>query len=333
MNIFFICFLITLTSFFVSYIYQSFASKKKILASINFRTLHAKETPKGGGIVLSSVFMISISIMIYLEILKDDVLLLVSLCSVLSSFVGFLDDLYDLKAAIKIVVQLAMAISILILIFPIYYLNSLYLLSALLLLCIFIVWVINSVNFMDGIDGLCSSIAICILTSASFGLHLSGYGFHYYLPFLITLSICIGFLIVNLSSKKLFMGDSGSLFLGYLLCFFALRSIMEGHLSFWFWSILFSFILTETTSTTIYRLFNLDNWHGAHRSHAYQNLARVLDNHKAVTGGVVAYHFFWLAPLSIASIVFSYFSLIYLILAILPVLVFNLKYGPRFSNS
>ena len=334
MSIYLICFLIFLFSLFGSYLYRDFASKNKIVALLNFRTLHQQETPKGGGIIISFVFVLSILIITYLQFLEDQIFLMVCLGAAISSLAGFVDDLYDLKPIFKVMIQSVMTVSILFLVSSLdYFVSGFYPFLLLFPLFIFLIWVINSVNFMDGIDGLCSSLTICILSTATYGMYLSGYDSNYYLPFIMLSSVCGGFLVINFSSKKLFMGDSGSLFLGYLLCAFSLRSIMEGHLSFWFWSILFSYILTETTSTTIYRIFNLKNWYGAHRSHAYQNLARVLDDHKFVTSSIIAYHFFWLAPLAIGSIVFPHLSFTYLVLAIFPVLVFNLVYGPRFSNS
>ena len=328
------CSVTFIASYLGSYVFQRFAYKNNIVAKLNFRTLHLQETPKSGGVIISFIYTIWFLITHYSSSSIDTQLIYITIGAVLSSLVGFVDDILDLKPVLKLLIQSLMAMSILVVIFSFsFFMSNIFNFLFFLLMTLFLVWVINSINFMDGIDGLCSSLTISILSAASLGMFINEIPSSSFIPLLILSSVCLGFLLINLSTKKLFMGDSGSLFLAYLLCAFALKTIASEELNIWSWSILFSFCLTETSATTAYRLLRIKKWYGAHRSHAYQNLARVLENHKIVTGGVVLYHCFWLAPLSFLSLIYTSASLIFLFLAIFPVLVFNLYYGPRYSSS
>ena len=74
-------------------------------------------------------------------------------------------------------------------------------------------------------------------------------------------------------------------------------------------------------------------WYRAHRSHAYQNLARITGSHLKVTGGVVLYNVVWILPLTLWSAIKPETALFAVVLAITPGAVFAFKYGPVLSTS
>ena len=76
-----------------------------------------------------------------------------------------------------------------------------------------------------------------------------------------------------------------------------------------------------TTTTTIIRTVRGKKWNEAHRSHAYQNLARILDNHSIVTIGVIIYHILWLLPLAVWTVLKPDLAIIAVILAFLPSII------------
>ena len=316
------CSVTFLSSYLGSYFFQRFAYKNNIVAKLNFRTLHHQE-----------IYTIWFLITHFSSSSIDAQLIYITVGAVLSSLVGLVDDILDLKPVLKLLIQSLMAMSILFVIFSFnFFMSNIFNFLFFLLMTLFLVWVINSINFMDGIDGLCSSLTISILSAASLGMFINEIPFSSFIPLLILSSICLGFLLINLSTKKLFMGDSGSLFLAYLLCAFALKTIVSEELNIWFWSILFSFCLTETSATTAYRLLRIKKWYGAHRSHAYQNLARLLNNHAKVTVGVGLFHLFWLLPLAVFTVLMPKFSIIAVFFAYMPSIFWALKFGPLFSQ-
>ena len=93
-----------------------------------------------------------------------------------------------------------------------------------------------------------------------------------------------------------------------------------------------SYFLGDTLSTTLYRLLKVKVWYGSHRSHAYQNLARILNNHFKISIGIAIYHILWLLPLAIWTVLKPDFSIIAVVLAFLPSIIWSLKFGPIFSK-
>ena len=71
----------------------------------------------------------------------------------------------------------------------------------------------------------------------------------------------------------------------------------------------------------------------AHRSHAYQNLARLTGSHLKITCWVTLYHVMWLLPLSIWSVLVPEIELVAVFLAIIPGLTIAYKYGPVLSST
>ena len=76
------------------------------------------------------------------------------------------------------------------------------------------------------------------------------------------------------------------------------------------------------------RLFLVKNWYEAHRSHAYQNLARISESHFKVIFGIIVYHFVWLLPLMIFSIKMPSLIMLAAAFAIFPAMLFAIRYGP-----
>jgi Fuc2NAc and GlcNAc transferase len=97
----------------------------------------------------------------------------------------------------------------------------------------------------------------------------------------------LGFLIFNWPPAKIFMGDVGSGFLGFV--FADLMWITNNHhqLSFSTWWILLSIFIMDASYTLIYRMIQKKNWRTAHREHAYQRLIQAGFSHKKITLAVL----------------------------------------------
>tara|TARA_X000000368_G_C23015430_1_gene705483 strand:+ start:71 stop:1075 length:1005 start_codon:yes stop_codon:yes gene_type:complete len=325
---------IAITTYILCFFYRKVALKKGVIADLNSRTLHDEATPKGGGIIFPIIFAFLLLLFLFFNIKFDTKYIFVSILALSLSIFGLWDDYRDVSAAVKFAIQAMFSFFILVILLPIEIFLSvnLYLfLSAFVLLLL--IWVLNSINFMDGIDGLASSLCFFYFFSTFLISYIQDPSEPHLKSFII-FSICLGFLAINFSkTNNLFMGDAGSLFLGFMLCFIAIETIYNESLSILYWSILLSYCLTETTLTTLYRILYIDKWYKAHRSHAYQNLARISNNHWKITVLILLYHLIWLFPLAYLSIFSTINSLYLIILSIIPTLIFNMTFGPRFSSS
>ncbi len=182
--------------------------------------IHDRDVPTLGGIavVLSGILII----FFYMpwEVISEFKFLIGSLFIMFVA--GLRDDILPLTPWVKIVGQLIPCI-IVFFTFDIQ-LNSFYSLwdisihwlPALLLTCFTIIIITNSFNLIDGIDGLAGSLSIISLSVFAVELHLSGNeNFSYLIAAFIGAQL--GFLIFNWAPAKIFMGDTGALFYGFLL--------------------------------------------------------------------------------------------------------------------
>ena len=138
---------------------------------------------------------------------------------------------------------------------------------------IFIVWMINLYNFMDGSDGLAGgmaffgflfyAIAAWIRNSPDFAL----------LNMTVSMSAC-AFLFFNFHPAKIFMGDSGSIPLGFLSAAFGLTGWIRELWPLWFPLLVFSPFIVDATATLLKRLLRGEKIWQAHREHYYQRLIR-----------------------------------------------------------
>jgi Fuc2NAc and GlcNAc transferase len=142
----------------------------------------------------------------------------------------------------------------------------------------------------------------------------------------------LGFLCFNWPPARLFMGDTGSAFQGYLFAVLLLLSMKTGALSPWTWIILMGYFVGDTTTTTTLRILTVKRWWGTHRSHAYQNLARVWRNHRKMTLITLAIDVLWLLPLALASVRWPHLAAGIAVVALAPIVGFTLKFGPLYEK-
>jgi UDP-N-acetylmuramyl pentapeptide phosphotransferase/UDP-N-acetylglucosamine-1-phosphate transferase len=252
----------------------------EILDRPNERSSHRAPTPRGGGIAVIGSVLLAWIVLSRTESVPSDVVG-ITLSAVLLAAVSWVDDLRGLSPAVRLLAQAtAVAIGILVLPGP----RELFYLAA---ICLVWIWWINLFNFMDGIDGLAGSEAAAI--SAGLLLFASvGAGAD---PALRALAAAlagaaIGFLVWNWSPARIFLGDVGSVPLGYVLGFLLLDLAVRGH-----WKIaliLPLYFLADATITLARRLLRGERVWQAHREHLYQQAVRRGLSHAAVVERVVA---------------------------------------------
>ena len=254
----------------------------------NERSSHTRPTPRGGGLAIVLVVCL---VAAYLWLVEDSIGagLAVSVIGAggLIAWVGYLDDKSGLSPATRFVAHAVASVAAVFLIgaqaLAAAVLPVLPGWLAILLLVFGVAWVLNLYNFMDGIDGIAGMEAFFAAGGGAV-LALAHDTSLRVVPLSAAVAVAsLGFLLWNWAPAKIFMGDVGSGFVGFVLAALALASELAGDLSIWTWVILTSLFVGDATATLFRRLLRRERVYAAHRSHAYQYLSRRWKSHSRVT--------------------------------------------------
>ncbi len=154
-----------------------------------------------------------------------------------------------------------------------------------------IVWLTNLYNFMDGIDGVAAGEAASVAVFAGALLWATGAKGLAATAWIIA-AAAAGFLLWNWSPARIFMGDVGSGFLGFLFGALAVASEATGALPGIIWLLLLGVFIVDATATLLRRMVLGHCWYCAHRQHAYQRAVQAGLSHRQVSGFVLALNLF-----------------------------------------
>lgn len=231
-------FLLTGTAFLITFflfpVFIKVFKSKKFLDTPGGRKIHTVQTPSMGGLPVFVGFSIAVLIWIPMSMLADLKFVLSALMIIF--IIGFRDDLINLKAIQKLLGQIAASLIIVavcdIRLMSLYGLFGIYEISEFwsYIISLFTIIVItNAYNLIDGIDGLAGSVGV--ISSLFFGVWflLTGHDPYAYVCFAIAGSL-IAFLQFNWAPSKVFMGDTGSLFIGFFISIIAIKFIDANYL-------------------------------------------------------------------------------------------------------
>ena len=177
--------------------------------------------------------------------------------------------------------------------------------AGLLLTVLAIVWFLNLFNFMDGIDGIAASEAVFVLSGAAvLSVFVARCSVEQVGPQLLAAAACLGFVRWNWPRAAIFMGDVGSGYLGYAIAVIAIASAQAGAINIYAWIILAGVFMVDATVTLTVRSLRGERIYQAHRTHAYQRLARRWGSHLRVTVSVVIVNIVWLFPCAALAVRF-----------------------------
>lgn len=267
---------------------------RHLLDQPNARSSHTQPVPRGGGAAVVAAFLAGVVALWSMQALSTTLLLSFALGGGAIAGIGFLDDHRPIPARVRFLVHVAAAVLAVALIGPIQQMQfgaTLFTLPyalAALLSVLGVVWLINLYNFMDGIDGIAASQAVLACSAAALIFGSSGATAH---GALLLAAASLGFLLHNWAPARIFMGDVGSGFLGYALGVLLLataqpavaQSTAQSGVAIWIWLLLLGPFWIDATVTLVRRLLQGKRWYVAHRSHAYQHLARRLKSHARAT--------------------------------------------------
>lgn len=305
-NLYFLVFLSGLLAFFLSIkifpaiIYLS--NTKNLMDTPDDRSMHLHKTPTLGGIGIFIAFSLTIIFFgIFTQFSQPDMIKLLSLLGgiIILLFLGIKDDILVLSPKKKIIGQIVSATMVVLMTdVRISDFNGLLGIGELspvfsIIFTIFtFVFIINAYNLADGIDGLAASIAI--ISCTAFGLYFI-FNENYLMSFIscALIGALLSFLRFNLSkTQKMFMGDSGSMFVGFLLAFQGINLFTMNGLtttSFTFNSgylivmAAFSFPIIDTTRVFFIRLKQGKSPFSADRNHIHHKLVDLGLNHVTAT--------------------------------------------------
>ena len=265
------------------------SKRQNLIAYKNDRGLHELPTPTAGGMIFPFVFISSILtelfIFKYVNISTNQIIFLFLYVFL---FLGFFDDMFNLKALNKLLFQTITSIFIITLYFfyKDLYFNSIEILIFILAFS-FLLFSVNTFNFLDGIDGFALSNAFFILIIFYFFSELSVE--RYFILSLIGSVLALFYFNII---KKIFIGDTGSLYLGSILGLLIIDTIIFENMNKYILIIATSYWFSDVTITFFTRLFLVKKWYGTHNMHPYQNLTKSLKKHKLTTLISILYNFF-----------------------------------------
>ena len=233
----------------------------------NKRSLHNKSLPRTGGII----FIPTILLVWLLSGVDLSLYLSFTVVSLLA--ISFLDDIRSISAAVRIIFH------IIFILFFVLCLNITPNYFYLGVIVLFLVWMSNLFNFMDGSDGMAAGMAVIGFFSYTIASYMAG-DYNFALKNGIIMMCSLGFLFFNFSPAKIFMGDVGSISLGFLAGALGIIGWQKEVWAFWFPLLIFSPFIIDATTTLLKRILNREKFWQAHREHYYQRLVLLGWSHK-----------------------------------------------------
>ena len=256
------------------------------------RSSHTVPTPRGGGVAIVGAFLAGIALVALIHPDETRTVGFMAVTAVGAGALGWMDDRRDLHPALRLTVQLALAIGIVWALQPVsrieiggWTVSAGWL--AWPLSVGWLVWLANLYNFMDGTDGIAGVEAVVVCSILA--LWFAAYGD----PALAMAALALagaaaGFLLWNWSPARLFMGDVGSVTLGLLIGLLTIAGINRLGLPWGGAVILLGVFLGDATVTLLVRLARGERIWEAHRSHFYQRAVRAGASHADVAFAVLA---------------------------------------------
>lgn len=317
-------------SFILTAVLRQYALVRSLMDIPNARSSHSVPTPRGGGVAIVGVFLLALCAMYAQSLVTSSVFFAMVGAGGLIAVIGFMDDHGHIAARWRLAGHFCAAA------WAVFWLNGLPEISLFgltvqlgwvgsVFAAVYLVWMLNLYNFMDGIDGIASVEAVCACLGACLLYVLDDQPGLIWAPLLLAMAVG-GFLIWNFPPAKIFMGDAGSGFLGIILGAFSLQAANVDSRWFWVWVILLGVFIVDATFTLLRRLARGDKVYEAHRSHAYQYASRQYGRHLPVTVAVLLINVFWLLPLAFSVIHFGMDGALATVIAYVPLLVVALKY-------
>ncbi len=231
----------------------------------NERSLHSSFIPRTGGLAIMAGVLVT---WLFIGVSYEWLLLPAALIAI-----SLVDDIRGLKARWRFLAQIIVCA-----VFLAFHPQNVPL-WAIPLLLLAMVWMVNLYNFMDGSDGLAGGMALFGFGAYAVAAYLAGSAELAALCMIIS-AANLAFLIFNFHPAKIFMGDAGSIPLGFLAAAIGLSGWQQGIWSYWFPLLVFSPFIVDASVTLLKRILRRERIWQAHKNHYYQRLVQMGWGHR-----------------------------------------------------
>lgn len=328
--------IVFLGSFLTSFLIQQHGIRIGLKDVPNDRSSHSVPTPKGGGIGIFANFILAAIAFSSLGWIAQQWTLSLVVGGTFVFGIGLLDDISPLKPKFRLIVHLMAALWIMI--FITQSLNGNYVIDIGvtklhgMFLCglfslLFIGWVVNLYNFMDGTDGQAGSVGLVV------SMLLAGFaawkGHESAALYLVLSCALLGFLLFNLPPAKIFLGDCGSTFIGFAFGSLALLGEFRGGIPLLATVTLLSGFIVDATYTLVARLSSGYRPFEPHRNFGFHRLLSRGYSPTKITLGHISLILAWNTPLTYLQFELPDLKGLWLVLAYAPftLLAMHLKVG------
>ena len=265
------------------------------------RRSHQGEVPRGGGLMLAAGLLAGLAVSTLGRDGGPDLWISCALMIIALSGLGAIDDMHGISVGARIIAQLSIGIGVLIIWDGVgvvelgsgWYWSQPWVLSGLALIAF--LWLINLHNFMDGSDGLATQQAIWSGLAYAVVFAIAGNPLEFMVSSLLV-ATGAGFLVWNRPQARIFLGDSGSLLIGGIVAWLALRALQSQSASLALCVLISSVFVVDATATLVARLWRGEQWYTPHRSHAFQRLIDSGWSHARVLGAYAGLNAFLVLP-------------------------------------
>lgn len=295
-----LCFLLTLG---ITPLVKKLAYKVGATDQPNVRKVHQKIMPRLGGLAIYIGFITGFLILRP----EDPYAGAIILGSAVILLTGMADDIFDLSPRLKLLGQLTAAFTVVLGGVQIEFINLPFggvLEFGMFSIPITILWIVgitNAINLIDGLDGLAAGVSTIGLATIGFMAMLKGDVFVMSLALILIVST-LGFLYFNFHPAKIFMGDTGALFLGYMIAVLSMLGFKNvTMISLIVPLIILGVPISDTFFAIIRRIVNKSPLSAPDKSHLHHCLLRIGFTHKQTV--IIIYAI--AAMFSLAAIIFS----------------------------
>ena len=253
----------------------------------NYRKVHARIMPRLGGLAIYCAFIIGFFFLKFMTGFKSEYAYAILIAATIIVITGIIDDMREISAKAKLLGQVIAAC---IVVFgggiQMNFINLPF--DGILnfgwlgipLTIIWIVGVTNAVNLIDGLDGLAAGVSTIALATLAVMAMIMGNGIVIAMASILA-AATIGFLVFNFHPAKIFMGDTGALFLGFMISVLALLGFKNvAFISFIIPIIILGVPISDTFFAIVRRLRQKKKWSDPDKSHLHHRLLDLGFSHR-----------------------------------------------------
>jgi len=318
--------LATAVAWIATGVVRRLAIRHAILDIPNVRSSHQTPVPRGGGLAIALVALGAMLLETIGHAWDLRIFVALAIGGTAVAGVGYVDDLKSLSARVRLIVHVGASIAFLCVFAAFLNNRSIHFSTYAFwvgggLLVFALLSAVNLFNFMDGIDGIAASEAVFVAGSGAWLNCFINGDSGLTLAFVCLASATMGFLIWNMPPARIFMGDVGSGFLGFMLTALAIVASCTAAIPAQVWPILGGVFIADASVTLFRRYARGDRWFEAHKTHAYQHLAVRWQGHLPVTVLVSLINICWLFPWALYALLMPGRATLSLIVSLLPLTV------------